>query len=89
MTDKQVFEHFMSWMGMCVKEEKTLPNGCVVFNYEDHNEDNILFTTQGYDEFYAGAIFDPKGNLIKGYLDSHVSCVSKHSEEIDDLFRQK
>lgn len=89
MTDKEVFEKFMSWMNMKPTEKIIQDSTIIVF--EQNRSPNIKedkFTSQGYEEFYAGAIFDKDGNLVKGYLDSHVTYSSKNCDLINNIIRQ-
>ena len=95
MTDRQVFEKVMSWMGMEIYNLKTLKDGDVVVEYIDEsNSDGSsktpfdVLTTTGYDEFYAGAIFDPEGNMRKGYIDSHVAYSSDNAKLIAKYFKE-
>jgi hypothetical protein len=86
MSDKEVYEKFMSWMGMKLSKIKELDNKTVV-EYQDTNTNTEKFTTVGYDEFFSGAIFDKDGNILKGYLDSHVAHISKNGNEIENLIK--
>ncbi len=83
-TDKEVFERFMGWMGMNPSKIKEINNEVVV-KYEDISNCDVRFTKCGYDEFYAGAIFDENGRMVKGYVDSHVAYSSVNSDDIDIL----
>lgn len=89
MTDVEVFRKFMDWMGMSVIDEKLLDDGNTVIRFaSDYSENAELFTTVGYDEFEAGIIFDPDGNLVKGYMDSHVCESSPNCKLISKLLKQ-
>lgn len=87
MSDIEVFKKVMNWMQMEVLKEKTLDNGHIVLKFQDTKNDSDVFTKIGYDEFYAGIIFDEEGNLIKGYIDSHVAYASKNCEIIDEILK--
>ena len=87
MTDRQAFERMMELMGMEIANSKTTPDNKVIITYRDKEENSEQFTTQGYDEFRAGAIFDSQGKIIKGYLDSHVAYSSEYYCEIYDLLK--
>ena len=85
-TDKQIFETFMSWMGM--KEDKTIKNGDNdIVSYVDTFECKNNLSKIGYDAFYTGAEFDKNGNIVKAYLDSHVAYKSENCEEIDKIIK--
>jgi hypothetical protein len=86
MSDKEVYEKFMSWMGMKLSKTKELDNKTVV-EYQDTNTNTDKFTTVGYDEFFSGAIFDNGGNILKGYLNSHVAHLSKNEKEVSELLK--
>ena len=87
MTDKEVFETFMKWMGMKQIETK-LVDDTIVIKYDDSLACDTRFTTQGYDEFYSGAVFNQDGKMIKGFIDSHVAYSSRNSDEVDRLLRE-
>lgn len=87
MTDREIFERTMFWMGMEIENLKTLKDGDVVIEYLNKSNCSEQFTTTGYDEFYAGAIFDKDGNMRKGYIDSHVAYSSDNAELIRKYFR--
>ncbi len=84
MNDKQAFERVMKLMGMQPKGVIVVPGGALI-EYEDTGVDTDQFSTRGYDEFYAGAIFDGSGNIVKGYIDSHVAAESGICKEIRAL----
>ena len=86
MTDKEVYEKFMMWMGMKLSNIK-ITEKYIVVKYKDSFCSDIRWTTKGYDEFYSGAIFDKHGNIIKGYIDSHVMSVSKNCVDINKIFK--
>ena len=46
---------------------------------------DVRFTKTGYDEFYAGAVFDENGKILKAYIDSHVAYSSDNCKEIDKM----
>ena len=81
MTDKEVFEKFMSWMGMELSAKKNNNNLEAVI-YDDTDKCDERFTKQGYDYFFAGAIFDNNGKIVKAYIDSHVAYGSKNRDII-------
>ena len=90
MTDRQVFEKFMKWIGMSTIKAKEI-DGQDVVTYNNNNNprtNDPRFTTIGYDEFYAGAIFDKEGTIIKGALDSHVAYMSDNLKEIEKMIDQ-
>lgn len=84
MTDKEVFEKFMGWMGMKPTKAKTIDKNTVV-RYEDIYNCDVRFTKRGYDEFYAGVMFDENGKILKAYIDSHVAYSSSNFKEIDKM----
>ena len=86
MTDREKFEEVLGWFGMVEEKDETvkLEDGNVLIHYYQSLEPNPRFTCEGYDEFDAGAIFTPEGEIVKGYLDSHVCSSSKNSK----LFRK-
>ncbi len=84
MTDKEVFEKFMGWMGMKPSKTKTIDKNTVV-RYEDIDNCDVRFTKCGYDEFYAGVMFDENGKIVKAYIDSHVAYASNNCKEIDKV----
>lgn len=84
MTDKEVFEKFMGWMGMKPSKTKTIDKNTVV-RYDDINNCDVRFTKCGYDEFYAGAIFNENGKMVNGYVDSHVAFTSGNCDKIDKM----
>jgi restriction endonuclease S subunit len=86
MTDKEIYERFMLWMGMKTSKTKTIGKNTVV-RYNDIDNCDVRFTKTGYDEFYAGAMFDENGKIVKAYIDSHVAYVSDNSKEIDKMLK--
>jgi predicted nucleic-acid-binding Zn-ribbon protein len=86
MTDKEVFEKFMGWMGMKVSKAKDIDNKVIV-EYDDIDNCDVRFTKCGYDEFYAGAIFDENGKMVKGYVDSHVAYTSDNCDKINEILK--
>ena len=87
MSDKEVYEKFMSWMGMKLSKTKAFDDKTVV-EYKDTHSNTDKFTTIGYDEFYSGAIFDKDGNILKGYLDSHVAHLSDNASHINNIINK-
>tara|TARA_R110002020_G_scaffold203143_4_gene406471 strand:- start:685 stop:951 length:267 start_codon:yes stop_codon:yes gene_type:complete len=87
MSDKEVYEKFMSWMGMKLSKTKALNNKTVV-EYRDTISNTDKFTTIGYDEFFSGAIFDNDGNILKAYLDSHAAWISDNAKHIDNIMNK-
>jgi hypothetical protein len=85
MTDIEVFKKFMGWMQMEVSKEKQLEDGNTVMEFSDSYKTTELFTKIGYDGFYAGIIFDKEGNMVKGYIDSHVAHTSKNYDLINKM----
>jgi len=86
MTDKQAFERVMKLMGMVVAETKVIDDGEVVL-YEDTCVNTFEFTTRGYDQFYAGAVFNKSGQIVKGYIDSHVAYESDNCKKLGEYFK--
>jgi hypothetical protein len=87
MTDKEVFEKFMGWMGMKPSKTKTIDKNTVV-SYDDINNCDVRFTKCGYDEFYAGAIFNENGKMVNGYVDSHLRYTSGNCDKIDRMLEE-
>ncbi len=87
MTDKEIYERFMLWIGMKPYETKTINKNTVVI-YEDINNCDVRFTKTGYDEFYAGAVFDENGKIVKAYIDSHVAYTSCNCKKIDKMLKE-
>ena len=89
MNDRQAFERVMELMCMKASDESTIDGGVLV-EYQDTEEEQGTekFTTMGYDSFLAGVIFDSEGNIVKGYLDSHVCSASKNYKEIEELKKE-
>jgi len=85
MKDIEVFEKFMSWIGIKLNNKEMLEDGSTILTYSGYGNHDGIFTSIGYDEFYTGIHFDKNGTLIKGYLDSHVSHSSKNCKLIDKL----
>jgi hypothetical protein len=85
MTDIEVFKKFMGWMQMEVSKEKQLEDGNTVMIFSDPNKTTEIFTKSGSDEFYAGIIFDKNGNMVKGYIDSHVAYASANCLLMDKM----
>jgi hypothetical protein len=84
MKDKEIFDAFMSWMGMGI--DRQMQNGKeTIVTYALGAPDDSRFSSVGYDEFWAGAIFDEDGNMIKGFLDSHVCHSSKNCKLIEGM----
>ena len=81
MTDKEIYERFMLWMGMKPSKTKTIDKNTAI-RYDDIDNCDVRFTKMGYDKFYAGAVFDENGKIVKAYIDSHVAYVSDNCEEI-------
>ena len=84
MTDKDAFERVMELMGMKPIGEMEVEGGVLV-EYEDAEINTEQFSTCGYDEFYAGAVFDEEGGIVTGYLDSHVAYTSDNCKKIEKL----
>jgi len=85
MTDIEVFKKFMGWMQMEVSKEKQLENGDTVMIFSDTNKNTELFTKIGYEEFYSGIVFTKDGNMVKGYIDSHVAYTSANCYLMDRM----
>lgn len=85
MTDIEVFKKFMGWMHMEVSKEKQLENGDTVMIFSDTNKKTELFTKIGYEEFYSGIVFTKDGNMVKGYIDSHVAYTSANCDLMDKM----
>ena len=84
MTDKEVFEKFMAWIGMEPYKTKKIDNNTAVI-YDDIGNCDVRFTKRGYDEFYAGVMFDENGKILKAYIDSHVAHASDNCKQIDKI----
>jgi hypothetical protein len=84
MTDKEIYERFMLWMGMKPSKTKKVEENTVI-RYEDIYNCYVRFTKTGYDEFYSGAVFDENGKIVKAYIDSHVAYASDNCKEIDKI----
>jgi len=54
MTDKEIYERFMLWMGMKPSKTKQVEENTVI-RYEDIDNCDVRFTKTGYGEFYAVA----------------------------------
>ena len=85
LKDVDVFKKFMSFMQMKVSKEKVLEDGNTLLIFSDTNENSSTFTKVGYNEFYAGILFDKNGNMIKGYIDSHVSYMSDNCSLLEKM----
>lgn len=88
MTDIEVYKKFMSWIGMEIVEQIELENGNILLDYQDKCNNDVRFTTRGYEEFCSGVIFDKEGNLVKAYLDSHVCGMSENAKLIYNIIKQ-
>ena len=88
MTDKEIYERFMLWMGMKPFQTKRV-NENTIITYIDTDNCDDRFTKIGYDEFYAGAIFDKNGKIVKAYIDSHAAKGSDNCKEIDIIIEDK
>tara|TARA_R100000541_G_scaffold53690_1_gene61924 strand:- start:275 stop:535 length:261 start_codon:yes stop_codon:yes gene_type:complete len=86
MTDKQIFEKFMRWMGMKLSKTKTIGKKTVV-QYDDTYHCDARVTKTGYEEFYAGLIFDENENIVKAYIDSHVAHSSENCDKISEMLK--
>ena len=82
MTDKEIYERFMLWMGMMPSKTKQVEENTVI-RYEDIDNCDVRFTKTGYDEFFAGAVFDENGKIVMAYIDSHIAHVSDNCQEIE------
>ena len=82
MTDRQIFEHFMAWMGMTQNRSAKNCASNELVKFCDGGDGDPRFTKCGYDEFYAGAEFDANGVLVRGFLDSHVAHSSVNEKAI-------
>ena len=92
MTEREIFETFISWMGFKPQDKAPTDDGGVVVVYEapnsDENKEAPRMSCVGYESFWAGAVFSKDGSLVKGYLDSHVAHSSRYSDDIDELIKQ-
>jgi len=86
MTDKEIYERFMLWIGMKPSKTKQVEENTVI-RYDDIDNCDVRFTKTGYDEFYAGAVFDENGKIVKAYIDSHVAYTSDNCDKIDELLK--
>jgi hypothetical protein len=78
MTDKEIFERFMLWIGMKPTIHEKIGKRTLVL-YKDINNCDVRFTKRGYDDFKAGAVYDKNERIVKAYLDSHVVHSSDNS----------
>lgn len=81
MTDKEIFERFMLWIGMKPTINEKIGKRTVIL-YTDIGNCDVRFTKIGYDDFKAGAVYDKNEKIVKAYIDSHVVHSSDNSEEI-------
>ena len=88
MNDKQAFQRVMALMGMRLTNEQETKIGTLI-EYDDDCKNTQEFTKKGYDEFYAGAIFNDKGEVVKGYIDSHAALTSGNCDEIEEIKKGK
>ena len=90
MTEREIFEQFLAWMGFAVTDKIPLDDGAVAIVYYANdsfdNKKETRISCVGYDAFESGAIFSKDGKLVKGYMDSHVYFNSKHALDIFKLF---
>lgn len=89
MTDREVYEKFMLWMGMTPTRSVTTLEGITAVIYEDKEDTDSRFEAVGYDEFNAAAMFDSKGNMVKGCIDSHVAWGSDNYVIIDKFIDEQ
>jgi len=87
MTDKEIYERFMLWIGMKPSKTKEIGKNTVI-QYDDIDNCDARFTKTGYEEFYAGAVFDENGKIVKAYIDSHVAHASDNCKEIDKMLEE-
>jgi len=87
MTEREIFETFMSWIGMSV-DHKQREDGFTYVIYHQNERGKDCFETLGYDEFYSGAVFNDKGEIKMAYLDSHVAYSSDNSKIIWDKIQK-
>jgi hypothetical protein len=87
MTERQQFENVLKWFGIVIEHKYTteLEGGNILIMYGELNECEDRFSSQGYDEFEAGAIYTPDGTIVKSYLDSHVCSSSKNNKLLTSL----
>ena len=86
MTDKEVYEKFMSWIGMEPSRSKQIGENTAI-RYDDTGRCDVRFTKVGYELFYAGAVFDGSGKIVRAFIDSHVAYSSENSDKIDELLK--
>ena len=90
MTEREIFEQFLAWMGFKVTDKIPLDDGAIAIVYyakdSVENKKETRISCVGYDAFGSGAIFSKDGELVKGYMDSHVYFSSKHALDIFKLF---
>ena len=90
MTEREIFEQFLAWMGFEVTDKIPLDDGAVAIVYDAknsiENKKETRVSCVGYDTFESGAIFSKDGKLVKGYMDSHVYFNSKYALDIFKLF---
>lgn len=85
MTDKDIFERTMSWLGMRTLNTVVFGKETIVI-YDDVDECDPRFSKVGYDQFKAGAIFDSQGNIVSAYVDSHAAYASSNATYIYNKF---
>jgi hypothetical protein len=88
MTDKDIFEKYMKWMGMSPVIEKEINGNTIIIFDDDGGRGSDTFSKVGYDEFKSGAEFDKQGKIIKAYIDSHNAYASKNHIIIHDLINK-
>ena len=89
MTDKEVFEKFMSWMGMTPILTKEHDGNTIIVFDDKGDRGNDVFSKVGHDEFYSGIEFDKRGKIVKAYMDSHVAYASKNRILIHQITNNK
>ena len=90
MTEREIFEQFLAWMGFEVTDKIPLDDGAIAIVYyakdSFDNKKETRVSCVGYEGFGSGAIFSKDGKLVKGYMDSHVAFNSEHALDIFKLF---
>ncbi len=88
------FIEFVEFMGMVELKTILLEDGTAIILFIGEEEDrkiedlenNKVFTSRGYDEFEAGLLFvRATGEIIKSYIDSHVTHHSVNRDYIRDM----
>ena len=86
MTDKQAIQHTMQLFNFR-KDEEVGPYVLYSTRYDGTSSQQPV-SLQGYDNFEAGFEFDEEGNLVRGFMDSHVAWRSVNLDIIKDKIKE-